>query len=139
MIKTIIVSSAVLIISAYLLANFIFKKISGELKCLNDALENIGKGNLTVTIPGNNIKEINEALQMFIERTREDIASLKDIQGEIKYLVDKAGDIQDKKPFLRLWKTQAKNLYKTCLPAGLKWNKAILPISSRLICSGSLC
>ncbi|MCL4537221.1 MAG: hypothetical protein M1610_06495 [Nitrospirae bacterium] len=96
MIKTIVVSSAVLVISAYLLANFIFKKISGELRRLNDAMENIGRGNLTVTIPGNNIKEINEALQMFIEKTREDVTSLKVIQKEMKHLVDRAGDAQDK-------------------------------------------
>jgi sensor histidine kinase YesM len=101
MIKAIVISSAVLIISAYLLSNVIFNRISKSLRHLNDALESIGRGNLSITtVRGSGMEEINETLTMFVDKIKEDVSSLQTLQREIKNLIDKAEKAQDNKAIL---------------------------------------
>ena len=96
MIKTVAISTAALVISAYLFAHLIFKRISTRLLSFNDTLRDIGEGNLTLPNLDNGIKEINEPLKLFIETMKQEITSLHATQKEIKDLVEKIEKTQEK-------------------------------------------
>lgn len=83
------VSVAVLVISAYLFAHLIFKGISERLSSFNNALRDIGEGNLVLPDLDDRIREVNEPLRLFIEKMKADIASLQATQKAMRDLVGK--------------------------------------------------
>ncbi|MBI1810752.1 MAG: hypothetical protein HY035_08015 [Nitrospirae bacterium] len=97
MIKTVAISTAALVIAAYLFAHLIFKRISARLLSFNDALKNIGEGNLTLTNLDNGIKEINEPLKLLTETMKQDITSLQAARKGMQNLVEKMEKTQQEK------------------------------------------
>jgi len=96
MIKTVAISTAALVISAYIFAHLIFKRISTRLLPFNDTLRDIGEGNLTLPNLDNGIKEINEPLKLFIETMKQDITSLQATRKGMQNLVEKMEKTQEK-------------------------------------------
>ena len=90
------ISTAALVISAYLFAHLIFKRISTRLLSFNDTLRDIGEGNLTLPNLDNGIKELNEPLKLFIETMKQDITSLQATRKGMQNLVEKMEKTQEK-------------------------------------------
>lgn len=122
MIKTVAISTAALVISAYLFAHLIFKRVSARFLFFNDTLRDIGEGNLTLPNLDNGIKEINEPLKLLTETMKQDITSLQAAQKGMQNLVEKMEKTQEKVTLLNdmesMSKAFAEKLYNCRLVLG---------------------
>jgi len=100
MMKAIVVSTLVLVISAYLFAHLIFKRISANFLLFDNTLTDIGEGKLALANLDHGIKELNEPLKLFIETLKRDITSLQAAQRGMKILVEKMEKTQEKAALL---------------------------------------
>lgn len=108
MIKTMAISIAALLISAYLFAHLIFKRIATKLLSFNNALRDIGEGKLTLPSLNNGIKELSEPLKLFTETIKQDITSLQATQKEMKSLVEKMEKTEQKAALLNILEGMSK-------------------------------
>jgi hypothetical protein len=96
MMKAGVVSTAMLILSAFFCAHVIFKRLRAKFLVFNDTLREIDKGNLTLANLDDGIQELNEPLKLFVEMLKQDIMSLQATQKGMKNLVEKMEQQQDK-------------------------------------------
>ncbi|MBF0327938.1 MAG: hypothetical protein HQL10_02140 [Nitrospirae bacterium] len=92
--KSIAIGGVVLLLVSYLLTNFIFWRISKRLKAFDDAVLQIGKGDLNLQLPIESLQEVsgafNNILQL-IETLKSDLSHLALIQQKLGAAVEKAG------------------------------------------------
>ena len=90
LLKALGLSTLLLVVTTFILTHFIFKRLSTRLSSFNAALLNVGKGDLTTSVPRDGLEELNEPLQAFIDKLRADIGSLNAIHGDMKKLTWKS-------------------------------------------------
>lgn len=107
--KALGLSTLLLVVSTFILTHFIFKRLSTKLASFDAALLNIGKGDLTTSVPKGGLEELNEPLEAFIDKLRADIGSLNAIHGDMKKLTWKS-DVASKKEMEELSSTFTKKI-----------------------------
>jgi len=88
--KALGLSTLLLVVSTFILTHVIFKRLSTKLSSFDAALLNVGKGDLTTSVPKGGLEELNEPLQAFIDKLRTDITALNAIHGDMKKLTWKS-------------------------------------------------
>ena len=96
LLKALGLSTFLLIVSTFILTHFIFKRLSTKLSSFNAALINVGKGDLTTSVPKGGLEELNEPLKAFIDKLRADVSSLHAIHGDMKKLTWKSEGTTEK-------------------------------------------
>ncbi len=100
MAKAFVVSTAALVILAYVFVHLVFKRISAKLLFFKNTLRNIAEGKLALTDPGAGLKDLNEPLKLFVETLKQDIMSLQAGQKRMKALVEKMEKTEEKAALL---------------------------------------
>lgn len=96
--KSIAVALIVFIAATYLITHFLFKKISDRLKAFDNAVLQIGKGDLNIEVPMASLKEVHGAFNVIlvlIENMRDDLSALRTMHRDISSLIEKAEKEQD--------------------------------------------
>jgi hypothetical protein len=103
---SLLVSSGILIIATYVVAHFVFRKIPGQLKDFNEAMDRVGSGDLTTKVPEGGIENLNETLDNYREKMRNKIISLDKIRMEMDNVInDQSAPESKRKDLERLCST----------------------------------
>jgi hypothetical protein len=87
--RSLLVSIGGLLLFSFVVTRSVFRKISGELGAVDEAMCRIGAGDLKTNVPEGRVAELNETLDAAREAMRKRVVVLRDLQERMAEEVDK--------------------------------------------------